>query len=99
MGWQDTVFSGLSSTPIFEEHPRTFEEIISYFDGLFGDAQKIVEETGRDYFLGLTMHPLDNSYYNENRQFFPTLKELLDRYHGEFLTYGEVCDHYNSTYA
>ncbi|MEX2595552.1 MAG: formyltransferase family protein [Salibacteraceae bacterium] len=98
IGWQDTVFSGLSTTPLFEEHPKSFEEIIVYFEQLFNDAQKIVQSNKRDFFLGLTLHPLDNSYYNENRQFFPAIKNLLQKLEGDFLTYGEVCDHYNSTY-
>jgi methionyl-tRNA formyltransferase len=97
IGWQDTVFTGKSKTPLFETHPKSFIEIISYYHSLFVEAHEACKKYDRDIFIGLTLHPLDNSYYNENRQFFPRIKEVLDEVGGDFTTYGEVCTHYNST--
>ncbi len=97
IGWQDTVFLGTSKTPIYEDYPKTFDEIIAYYTGLFREAKDAVVKFNRDIFVGLTLHPLDNSYYNENRNFFPLLKKGLSELNGKFITYGDVCQHYNKT--
>lgn len=97
IGWQDTVFTGKSKTPLFEDHPKRFDEIIAYYRSLFKEAHSACLQHNRDIYIGLTLHPLDNSFYNENRQFFPKIKEVLDEVGGAFATYGEVCTHYNST--
>jgi methionyl-tRNA formyltransferase len=93
-GWQDTVFSGLTKTPVFENFPTTFDAIINYYKNLFIQANQEVKRHNRDIFLGLTLHPLDNAYYNENRAFFPQLASILHELDGKFITYGEVATHF-----
>lgn len=90
MGWQDTAFSGTTKTPLYENPPKSYEEIISYFRSLFENAKKIVEEKRSDYFLGLTLHPYDNSLYNKDRKFFNDINDLVKRFDGKFSTYEEV---------
>jgi peptidoglycan/xylan/chitin deacetylase (PgdA/CDA1 family) len=94
MGWQDTVFSGTSRSPILEKIPQSYEEIIEYYKNLFQAAYEISIKSNRDYFLGLVLHPYDNSLYNQNGQFFADLHEKVIEFGGSFCTYNDVYKHY-----
>jgi len=99
MGWQDTVFSGTTKTPLFEEAPTTYEQIISYFNILFENAKKIVTEKNINYFLGLTLHPYDNSFYNKDGRFFEKINEFVAKCGGRFSTYEAVNDEFQNRYG
>ena len=96
IGWQDTAFSGTSSTKLFESPPTTFDEIIEYYGQLFSEGKKLSEKIGRDIFLGLVLHPYDVSFYDKENLFFGRLKEQLEKCDGTFHTYGEVSAHYHN---
>jgi len=95
MGWQDTVFSGTTRTALFEKVPGSYNEIISYYKKLFNDAKNIVEENNMSYFLGLTMHPYDNSFYNQDRHFFKEIFNMIEKLEGRFSTYEMVCNNFH----
>ena len=96
IGWQDTAFSGTSSTKLFESPPKTFAEIIEYYGQLFNEGKKLSEKIGRDIFVGLVLHPYDVSFYDKENLFFEKLKEQLEKSGGTFHTYGEVSAHYHN---
>lgn len=95
MGWQDTVFSGTTKTPLYEKPPSTYEEIISYYQTLFEEVKKIILEKNRSYYLGLTLHPYDNSFYNVKENFFEDLNKIILKFHGRFASYNDVCNEFN----
>ena len=94
MGWQDTVFSGTTRTALFEKVPGSYNEIISYYKKLFNDAKNIVEENNMSYFLGLTMHPYDNSFYNQDRHLFKEIFNIIEKLEGRFSTYEMVYNNF-----
>lgn len=96
MGWQDTAFSGTSKTPLYENPPESYEDIIKYYTILLEEANKIAKETSKDYFIGFVLHPYDNSYYNKNGKFFFDLKSIVEEIQGKFCKYEEVLLQYNS---
>ena len=89
-GWQDTVFSKTSKTPTNVKTPETYEEIINYYDELFQKASNITKEKNQDYFLGLVLHPYDNSFYNQNNRFFYDLNNIATKINAEFCKYEDV---------
>ena len=96
IGWQDTAFSGTSSTKLFETPPTNLLEILTYYGDLFVEANQLSQKLERDIFLGLVMHPYDVSFYDKDNSFFPKLKRKLEAIGGSFHTYGEVSNHFNS---
>ena len=95
MGWQDTVFSGLSKTSLFEKPPESYDQIIDYFGNLFNSAKEIAIKYDRDYFLGLVLHPYDISFYDGDNTFFFDLNKSLTNIGGTFCTYDDVRSHYS----
>lgn len=93
VGWQDTAFHGSSKTSLFEQPPRTYSEIMRFYRGLISGAKKIAINQQRDYFLGLVLHPYDNSFYNTGN-FFHDLAELASDADASFCTYGDVAMHH-----
>jgi len=89
-GWQDTVFSKTSKTPILEKIPENYKEIIEYYKQLFHKANKIANKNKKIYFLGLVLHPYDNSFYNENDKFFHDIFKIVKNMNAEFLKYEDV---------
>lgn len=89
-GWQDTVFSKTSKTPTKVKTPETYEEIINYYTGLFEKALSIAEGSKKEYFLGLVLHPYDNSFYNINNRFFYDLNKIATRINAQFCKYEDV---------
>ena len=96
IGWQDTAFSGTSSTKLFEKPPTNFSEIIGYYRSLFLDAKELSKKKNRDIFLGLVMHPYDVSFYDKEHSLFPKLQKELKAVGGTFHTYEEVSDHFHN---
>ena len=96
IGWQDTAFSGTSSTKLFEKPPTNFLEILTYYSDLFVKANQLSQKLERDIFLGLVMHPYDVSFYDKDNSFFPKLKRKLEAVGGSFHKYNEVSNHFNS---
>ncbi len=92
VGWQDTAFSGLSQTRLFERPPQGLPEIGDYFRSLFREASHLVERFGRDQYLGLVMHPLDLSHYDPDVQLFAQLRECAVSWH----SYAEIAAHYDA---
>jgi len=90
IGWQDTVFSKTSKTPTKEKPPETYEEIINYYKELFQKAISISEENNKEHFLGLVLHPYDNSFYNQNNRFFYDLNDIIKNINAEFCKYEDV---------
>ena len=89
-GWQDTVFSKTSKTPILEKIPENYKEIIEYYKQLFHKANEIANKNKKIYFLGLVLHPYDNSFYNENDKFFHDIFKIVKNMNAEFLKYEDV---------
>ena len=90
MGWQDTVFSNTTKTPLYEKPPTSYNEIILYYQKLFNTAKNICIEENTPYFLGLTLHPYDNSIYNKNGNFFDDIYKIVRKCEGIFSTYEDV---------
>ena len=96
IGWQDTAFSGTSSTKLFEKPPTNFSEIIGYYRSLFSEAKELSQKKNRDIFLGLVMHPYDVSFYDKEHSLFPKLRKELEAVGGTFHTYEEISDHFHN---
>lgn len=90
IGWQDTVFSKTSKTPTFGKIPDTYEEIIDYYKELFDKAVKIAKKNKKVYFLGLVLHPYDNSFYNADNKFFYDIFEIVKDMNADFLKYEDT---------
>ena len=96
IGWQDTAFSGTSNTKLFENPPTNILEILTYYQGLFFEANQLSQKIERDVFLGLVMHPYDVSFYDKDNSLFPKLKKELESIGGSFHTYGEISNHFDN---
>ena len=101
MGWQDVVFSQREYVSQFEEIPdnipTTYEQIIEYYCNIISQAKDIAIKHNRDYFLGLCLHPYDNSFYSKNGKFFQDIYSFVESISGSFCTYNDVNLHYGST--
>ena len=95
MGWQDTVFSKTSKTPTQEKTPESYEEIIEYYDSLFNEADKIGKKNNISYFLGLVLHPYDNSFYNKDNKFFYDIYNISKRLKADFCKYEDAALYFN----
>jgi len=96
IGWQDTAFSGTSSTKLFETPPTKPVNILNYYHDLFVEAKQLSQKLERDIFLGLVMHPYDVSFYDKDNSLFPKLKRKLEAVDGSFHTYDEVSNHFHN---
>ena len=94
-GWQDTVFSKTSKTPTKEKTPDTYEEIIHYYKNLFKKALDITNENNQQYFLGLVLHPYDNSFYYKDNKFFYDLNNIVTEMNAMFCKYEDVLEKFN----
>lgn len=90
MGWQDTVFSKTSKTPTQEKIPESYEDIIEYYHTLFHDAKEIGKKNKIVYFLGLVLHPFDNSFYNKDNKFFYDIYNIAKGLKADFCKYEDV---------
>lgn len=95
MGWQDTVFSKTSKTPTQEKIPESYEEIIEYYDRLFREANEIAQKNNIVYFLGLVLHPYDNSFYNKDNKFFCDIYNIVKGLKADFCKYEDVASSFN----
>jgi len=89
MGWQDTVFTGTAKPPIMD-YPHSYNEIIEYYKNLFTEAHCIAQRTGKDYFLGLVIHPFDNIRYDQDGLLFYDLHQIINILGGTFCKYEDV---------
>jgi methionyl-tRNA formyltransferase len=94
MGWQDTLFSGTSRTPVFGGVPNSYDQIVDYYRRLFEDAKAIASEYDRDFFLGLVLHPYDITHYDVNGRLFCDLYAIAMELGGSFCTYEDVFNHF-----
>jgi hypothetical protein len=88
-GWHDTAFSGTSKTPYFVTPPKTYSEIIAYYRALFIEAYQY-SQNGKDFFLGLVLHPYDVSFYNEGNRFFYDIFDIATSISATFCRYDYV---------
>ena len=99
MGWQDVVFSQPDYISKFEklpeDLPKDIDEIRDYMYNMVHDANNIVLNKNRDFFLGLCLHPYDTSFYDIEQKFFLDLKDIVNEFEGGFCTYKKVSEYYN----
>ncbi|HLC56894.1 MAG TPA: polysaccharide deacetylase family protein [Candidatus Nanoarchaeia archaeon] len=76
-GWQDTAFTGKSKTIGTAGYPTTAAGIFEYFNSLMIQGKELAEDTGKEVFLGLCLHPQAIDVYDPNLDFH---KKLLDHF-------------------
>lgn len=95
-GWQDTVFGGKTSTPVFEKYPQNYETMLQYYRHLFLQAKNIAVEHNQNFFLGLSLHPYNIGLYNPSYTLFHALHSLATELGLTFCKYNEVNQYYLS---
>ncbi len=93
-GWQDTVFGCRTKTPIFEEHPNSYEEILKYYKTLFNEASDLANENNCNFYITLTLHPYNIALYSKNRNFLLDIHSIAKELQIGFCKYKDIYYYY-----
>ena len=91
-GWQDTAFCRQSKTPLNTTPPSSYPDIIEYYHFLISEAVTLSKMSGKDFYLGLVLHPYNIWQYDKPRAMFDDLYQLSLGLGAEFACYKNVCD-------
>jgi len=77
-GWQDSAFTGLTSTPL-KNSPKNVNGIISFYKDLFRQAKEVEQAQGKEISLGFIMHPWAINLYDPNLEVLNNLMKYTKK--------------------